>query len=441
MSSLNSKAAKIYTHEGAVAKHISAEKQLRRTIMSCFLWEDTFYENGISISERISSLIPLVKPSIVGRMAIEARERMKLRHLPLFIVRVMATLPTHKKYVARTLFKIIQRPDELTEFLAIYWKDKKQPLSAQVKKGLAWAFVKFDEYQLAKYNRNHAIKLKDVLFLCHAKPKNKEQDDLWKRLINDDLKTPDTWEVALSASNGENIKETWERLLINNKLGALALLRNLRNMLWENVNENLIISALENINTKKVLPFRFIEAAKHAIKLEPSIERAMLASLKDFKKLKGTTVLLIDKSISMNGAVSRNSDLTRNDAANALAILLREICDKCYIVTFSNDAKLVPARRGFALADAINGSLISGGTYIRPAFKLIRSLSYDRLIVITDEQLHDTMPSAPSGIKSYLINIAAYKTGVGYYDWIHIDGWSEHVISFISEYEDIEEAQ
>ena len=40
---------------------------------------------------------------------------------------------------------------------------KRQPVSAQVKKGLARALTKFDAYQLAKYDRDSAVKLRDVL--------------------------------------------------------------------------------------------------------------------------------------------------------------------------------------------------------------------------------------------------------------------------------------
>ena len=54
---------------------------------------------------------------------------------------------------------------------------------------------------------------------------------------------------------------------------------------------------------------------------------------------------------------------------------------------------------------------------------------YDRLIVITDEQAHDTVP-APQG-KGYVINVASYKNGVGYGKWTHVDGWSESVVEYI----------
>jgi hypothetical protein len=44
-----------------------------------------------------------------------------------------------------------------------------------VKNGLARAFQKFNAYQLAKYNRGGrgVITLKDVLNICHPKPKER----------------------------------------------------------------------------------------------------------------------------------------------------------------------------------------------------------------------------------------------------------------------------
>ena len=202
MAKLNIPRAPIFTHEGAKAQHTNPERQLRRSVFSCMLWENTFYEDEESIVDRINTLIPLVDPVKVANLAIEARGRMKLRHTPLLIVRAMTNLQTHKKYVSETLATVIQRPDELSEFLAIYWKDNegKKTISAQVKKGLAKAFTKFTAFQLAKYNQDGAIKLRDVLFLCHAKPASPEQEEIWKQLISNTLPTPDTWEVELSAS-------------------------------------------------------------------------------------------------------------------------------------------------------------------------------------------------------------------------------------------------
>jgi len=209
------------THEGAPAKHISVELQLRRSVLACLLWESQFYEDGVEIAGRIRELVPKVAPEKVAALAVEARTQMKLRHAPLLLVREMARHATHRKLVAETLEQVIQRADELAEFVAIYWKDGRVPLSAQVKKGLAAAFGKFDEYALAKYNRDGPIKLRDVLFLIHAKPVDETQAALWKRLVDGELVTPDTWEVALSG--GGDKREHWERLLRERKLGALKL--------------------------------------------------------------------------------------------------------------------------------------------------------------------------------------------------------------------------
>src|SRR6185369_8318585 len=209
------------THEGAPAKHISAEQELRRSVLACLLWENQFYEDGVEIAGRIKELVPKVAPEKVAALAVEARTAIKLRHAPLLLVREMARLASHRALVAETLERVIQRADELSEFVALYWSDGRAPLSAQVKKGLAAAFPKFDEYALAKYNRDSPVKLRDVLFLSHAKPRDEAQAELWKRLVEGELATPDTWEVALSG--GADKSRAWERLLAERKLGALAL--------------------------------------------------------------------------------------------------------------------------------------------------------------------------------------------------------------------------
>ena len=247
------------THEGVPAQPITPEQELRRSVMACLLWEKQFYEDGVEISGRMHELAPKVAPERVAAMAVGARNNMKLRHAPLLLVREMARHASHRRLVGETLAQVIQRADELTEFVAIYWKDGRAPLSKQVKSGLATAFGKFDEYALAKYNRPGPIKLRDVLFLTHAKPRDEVQAELWKRLVEGTLATPDTWEVALSG--GADRREAWERLLTERKLGALALLRNLRNMQQAGVQEELIYSALRDMKTDRVLPFRFIAVA------------------------------------------------------------------------------------------------------------------------------------------------------------------------------------
>ncbi len=121
------------------------------------------------------------------------------------------------------------------------------------------------------------------------------------------------------------------------KLGALALLRNLRNMHAGGVSEELVLAALAAMKTDRVLPFRFLAAARNAPQWEEALETAMFRSLEGRKaKLAGHTVLLVDVSGSMESPLSRRSEMRRTDAAYGLAILLREIAEKVTIYTFSD---------------------------------------------------------------------------------------------------------
>ena len=425
------------THEGAPAAVLTPEQSLRRSVLSCMLWENEFYEDGVQIAARIHELVPRVEAETVSALAVEARERMKLRHAPLLLVREMARHASHRHLVGETLARVIQRADELAEFVAIYWAGGRQPLSAQVKKGLASAFTRFDEYALAKYDRAGVVRLRDVLFLSHARPVDVAQAELWKRLAANQLTTPDTWEVALSAAGRDpgGKREVWERLLAERKLGALALLRNLRNMQAAGVSEDLVRRALAALKTERVLPFRFLAAARNAPQWEAELEQAMFRALEGRgTRLAGHTVLLVDVSGSMEVLLSRRSDMRRSDAAYGLAILLREIAEKVTIFTFSDRAQLVAPRRGMALRDALDASQPHGGTYLGRALAFVeentRRAAYDRIVVITDEQSHDHVD--PPRRNGYVINVASNRNGVGYGEWTHIDGWSEAVVDYIA---------
>ncbi|HEY2068628.1 MAG TPA: TROVE domain-containing protein [Rhizomicrobium sp.] len=438
MAKIN-KILRVFTHEGAPAKRFTPEMELKRALMNCLLWESQFYENGVTIAERIKALVPLVDPATVAALAITAREAMKLRHAPLLVVREMARHEKHRLLVADTLARIIQRPDEMTELLAIYWADalghmqqrKRQPVSAQIKKGLARALTKFDAYQLAKYDRDGAVRIKDVLFLVHAKPRDGDQATMWKQLVDGTLPAPDTWEVSLSS--GKDKRESFERLIAEKKLGGLALLRNLRLMQKAQVPRKTIADAIDAMRVDRILPYRFISAARYAPDFEPELEGAMLKSVKGYARLSGRTRLLIDVSGSMDHSLSAQSEMTRLEAACGLAILAREVCDEVEIFTFSNKVVKVPPRRGFALRDAIVQSQPHGGTLLGAAVREIDRKD-DRLIVFTDEQSHDGVP-APKG-SATMVNVASSQHGVGQgassRDWQRVNGFSEAIIAWIA---------
>ena len=465
MSSLNTtrKPTPVYTAEGARGFKGNHEQQLRRLALCCMLWEDNFYIDGQKVADLIAALVHTTPMAKVAEIAIEAREQSKLRHLPLLIVREMARHPALTKsprVVSETLARVIRRPDELTEFLAIYWKDGKCPLSKQVKLGLAQAFQKFNEYQLGKYNRDKDIKLRDVLFLCHSKPADvpaewnrwsrnqrlglregvpvaqmrpegfTEGEQLYAKLVDGTLATPDTWEVELSA--GKDKRETFMRLMAENKLGDLAFLRNLRNMFDAGVPRDDLKAYGASRKWGRVLPFRFIAAARVVPQFEPYLEPWMLSCLAEQPKLSGVTGLLVDVSGSMFGPrISAKSDLDRFDAGAALAILGRELCEDVRVFSFSNHLVEVPPRSGFALRDALRQSQMHSGTYLGGALsKMAGTGKYDRIIVLTDEQSHDAIPQIASRV--YVINVASNQNGVASEGRIErINGWSESVFDYI----------
>lgn len=424
------------THEGAKAVSLEPIKELRRTVMAALLWEDSFYENGESVAQRVQKLVPTCRAAEVANLALEARTGGKLRHMPLMLMRELMRHPASPK-MADELAAVIKRADELTEFLAIYWKDGRCPLSHQTKKGLAQAFKKFDAYQLAKYNRSGPVKLRDVLFLCHAKAEDQEQDNLWKKLIDNTLPSPDTWEVSLSG--GADKGATFTRLLQENKLGYLALLRNLRNMVEAGVDRGLMKKTLlDGAEKSQALPFRFVAAGRAAPALEPELDRAMQLSLKSRKKLAGRTWVLVDVSGSMDARLSAKSDLNRLEAASALAVLVCGLAEEARVFTFSNGVVEVVPRASLALIEAISRSQSHQGTELGRAIKTLNKKgNYDRLIVITDEQSQDQVPE-PNG-RGYLINVATYQNGVGYGPWVHIDGFSEATVDYIQAYENDED--
>ena len=436
------------THEGTPAPRLTPVKALRRAVLTAMLWEDAFYESGSAIAANVATLVTQTKAEQVAALAVEARERMYLRHVPLFLTRELARVKGNGQLVAETLAQIIQRPDELGEYLALYWRGRtdaeKESLSAGSKRGLARALGKFSAYQLAKYDRDATVKLRDVLRITHAKPKNATQAALWKQALTRTLDTPDTWETQLSA--GANKRETFERLLREGHLGGLAFLRNLRNMIAADVDPALIRARFDG-PFEKVLPFRFISAARHAPRFEPEIEAAMLRACAELPKLAGVTALVIDTSPSMWMAkVSAKSELDRFDAAAALAVLARELCASVHVWAFNERAYEVPPRRGFALRDALTatkGQASMGGLAVAAA----NDRGYDRVIVLTDGQWHypghelrssmaegkaqDVSP-APLTERAYMVNVAPYQHGYSTGCWQSIDGWSERILDFIA---------
>lgn len=421
------------THEGGKAEIQKPEIELERAVSSCLLFEDTFYEKENDLAGRIEELCLRVPNDFIYRLAIRARTQLNLRHAPLWLLRCAAKKPGDHRGLGGALAATIQRADELPEFLALYWKDGRQPLSAQVKRGLGRAFGRFSAHQLSKWNREDAVKLRDVMFLTHPKPENLEQVETFKQLAAGTLKPPDTWEVALSS--GKDKKETWERLLSGRKLGIMALLMNLRNMEQAGVPRSSVASALKETKKSRAFPYRFLTAARHAPWLAQELSEALLERISEMPKLSGETHVLVDVSGSMDDKLSGRGDAIRLDAAACLAVCAREVCESARVLTFSNACCEVSNVRGLGLAQAIASSQPRGGTYLDDALNGMKQKlpTPDRLIAITDEQANDGIPFCHARRHGYIVNVAPYKPGLQTKsrNWVRINGWSDRLLDWI----------
>lgn len=472
------------THGGGVSfTRQSARLELLRAASSCLLFEDTFYESGSAMATRMAELAMEVEPQFLADLAVDLRTNKNLRHVALWMA-VQLCRKEHRPVRhgegnvdrAAVVASVIQRADELAEIIALYWKqnpeirkgkgrDRRAPLPSALKRGIATAFesTRFREYHLAKYNRPGLVALKDALFLSHPKVQNKEQERIWPLLMAGNLATPDTWEVSLSA--GKDKGATFKRLIQDGKLGATALLRNLRNMVDSGVEEDIVVDALANASDRRILPYEYIKAAIAAPRFEPAIEQMMIRGVRGMEKLPGSTLFIVDTSGSMQRplAVSpkRRADLAmdRIDAAAGLAIQMRAVCEDAHLyATAGNDSKRVhstmelPARDGFALRDILKHAphkIGSGGIFLVQCLKAIneyeKGRKFDRVVVFTDEQDCDTNPlNDPAkalrlGKFNYLVNVASYKPGIPVTkDWTRINGFSESLVPFIKWHEEIE---
>lgn len=449
-------------------RNLSSFEKLRRTCCTALLGEDTFYENGESIKDRVSSYMNDITSKQANEALRIAKEDNKLRHMPLFLIKYMLK----KGWVdADTVSKVCTRPDDITEILAMYWQDpdNKHCLPKRLVKGLQESFNSFDQYQLSKYlAKDKAIKLKDALRIVRPDPnksKNPNQSSVYKEIIDGTLKmSEDTWEVCISACGKDTAKkkEVWTRLLTEKtekglpKLGALALLRNLRNMDGCGVDHKIINEALKNASMKKILPFQIIGAARYA---NPDfagvLQDKLLESIKGYDKLEGDTLFLLDVSGSMGGSLSAKSELNRLDACAGVAAILDGICENSTLYTFNTDINpLSKAYHGMALIDSVNSRLGGGTRVIDCTNAAINEFkrTHDgklpsRVIVVTDEADNTyyggygkPLPNLSKSCQGYIVNVASYEHGVNYNDssWVRVSGWSEGIVKYISEYEKLE---
>lgn len=490
-NTLKAKTAEIVNHEGASAFSMTHELELYTAVVTASL-SDNFYEKGGERVNRIIELVAKVDTRFLAQLAVYTREKMYLRTIPMVLAVELAKVHNGDNLVKNMITRVVGRADEITELLAYYQMANKRngtkklnKLSKQVQKGLAEAFNKFDEYQFAKYNRDTVVSLRDALFLVHPKAKDETQQAIFTKIVNDTLQVPYTWEVELSklgqqpfASEKEKsqaVRSTWEELISSGKLGYMALMRNLRNILQAEVSTahiQLVGKTLTNaagVRKSKQLPFRFLAAYREIEQVKSPysgyimecLEKAIMISAENIRGFDLHTKVLIasDVSGSMYSPLSKNSAIQCYDIGLMLSMLLRSRSKNVVTGIFGERWMTVNLPESNVLANVAKLRSMQGQVgYATNGHLVISDLTnrkqvMDKVLFFTDLQMWDSRNGGDSlsaawarykkevapQAKLYLFDLMGYGQSpirLQQNDVYLLAGWSDKVFDVLSAIED-----
>ena len=457
MSNFNAKAtAKTANKSGHAAYKMTDKEKLVTQVLTTFFNEPKYYgDNSGELMETAYAVIAK-EPEFVAKLAIYARTVFNMRSVSHVLCAMLANRVKGAGFVRTTIAKCCVRGDDITEILACYISMYGKPIPNSLWRGLKDALKAAPPYAVAKYQgSDKAVKMADAIKLCHPKP-----GDVFKDCIEETLPVPTSWETELS--KGGNTKETWERLIAERKIGYMAALRNLRNMVNanpSNIDEILsMIADPERVKKSRQLPFRFHTAYKQmksapnaGSKVLDALEDAMSASVANMPELPGTTVIAVDCSGSMTySPISRKSTATPMEIASVLGVCAAVSADNAILYAFSDDAvKVNVSRRGGILAQSegvYTSVYYHGGTNMHAPFDaMIRDgVRADRVIVLSDNEVNSRWNDPVQKVAD------EYRRKTGSDCWVHaidlqgygtqqfhgaktdiIAGWSERVLEFV----------
>jgi len=457
-------------HEGSTAFMHSPELQLYSLVVTCMV-SDKFYESSDDQLVRLRGLLPTVDPKFAVQLAIYAREEMHLRTIPLVLMIELARIHSGDNLVSQGVGRVIQRVDEITEMLAYYCaannRNDVAPLSKQIQKGLQVAFNKFNHYQFAMYNRPGKVTLKDALFIVRPSSDTFKQSEVFAMIASGTLGSADTWETSLSS--GLDKKEAWEELIMNDKLGYMAMMRNLRNFVQAGISKDALvkvcqfISAKERVLASKQLPFRFYSAYRMLKEVEgdgvtmilDSLNKAVKHSIANIPFFSETESVMIacDVSASMMVPLSDKSVVEYYDVGLLLGSLLQANSNFVQTGLFGDTFKVYPMASTNILENACQlrrcegdvGYATNGHTVIEYLTQTGKSV--DKVVMFTDCQMTDSSYDGRAlsaawnqyktqhpNSKLYIFNLSGYGKEVFSQhanDIFQVAGWSEKIFDML----------
>lgn len=387
------------TYEGGKAYKKTLENEWTNFLFSCIL-QNRFYESAGKQQERYieltNAMIEKYGAAFVGKVAVFSRNVLGMRSISELTA---AILNQHQFEGKRDFYKkYFHRPDGVAEvFGAIDMLGGKR--SHALVRGVCDYLSNLDEYQVGKYKLNgKTYNMYDLINITHA---NSRAIDAYK---NDTLEVPDTWETKISGADNQAEKEAeWKRLVEEHKLGYMALIRNLRNILscsfvtpmW--AKEHLIPQITNEVAIKKslIFPYRIYTAWKTIednlpLDIEVALSDAFIASIGNMPELDGTSLVVLDVSGSMEDYMSSHSDMTIKEVGAVYAAAMYLSGKDVDFVKFGNECKKVEYNKYvnvFKLIKAMQENENCGyGTDIVPVFESLDK-NYDRIFLISDMQV------------------------------------------------------
>jgi 60 kDa SS-A/Ro ribonucleoprotein len=376
---------------GGTAYKMTPELELVSSLLTSFL-QDTYYETGKQRQVSIEKQLLACQPKFAAQAALYARNEFGMRSTSHVAAAYLADRLSGLQWASRFYNKVVYRPDDITEILALYKQHSGKTQTHAMRKGFATALGRFDSYQLAKYRgAGKGVKLVDAVNLTH--PQNSEAI---AALVADTLRSSGTFESNISKagqSDEEGAKaKAWADLVSSGKLGYMALLKNLRNIIQEAPEAtDEAIKQLTNekaIRKSLVLPFRYMTAGDEigkipgpeAKKVLAGLSRALDISAQNIPKFEGETAVFIDKSGSMQGDAIQKSALfgAMLVKSNNADVILWD--DKAETLNL-NPADSIPTLAQQILAHC----RYMGGTNIAVPFQEA-TRAYSRILILTDQQ-------------------------------------------------------